>query len=334
MLRWLDIQLLWLHPPRFRSRFGDEMLAIFDQAASVGSPMPLLLDGVTSLVRQLLFRPDVSRPVAEAASGVPMFWLSDADAPRRRSLASGAIGAGATFAIVSYLIAHGGLRNRLPIGSHHPSPSHILGVSTSAKPVDDLAAEVKVKPYPEPRRLPDYFRIVIVLAALDLDRDGTISMFEMSRARAALETLDKNHDGKLIAEECGAFFGLQASPGVVARGRLAFMRTHPVTAILDLNHDGEISRFEMRTAARSLPVLDSDNDGRLTESEVRPDPLSATVIRIVAALDEDNDGRVSSSEGAASVDRPLLQRADTNRDGFATQDELTSELMRMGPRRR
>jgi Ca2+-binding EF-hand superfamily protein len=335
MLRWLYIQLLWLHPPRFRARFGDEMLAIFDQAAAEGSAMPLLLDGVLSLGRQRLFRPAGGQAVARpAAGGVAMFWQSDPDAPRRSSLASGAIGAVATFMLVSYLIAQRGLRSRLHIGSHHPSPSHFLGVTTTAKPMEELAAEVKLKPYPEARRLPDYFRIVIVLAALDLDRDGTISSSEMGKARAALESLDKNRDGKLIAEECGAFFGLRASPGLVSRGRLAFMKTHPVLAVLDLNHDGEISRLEMRGAARNLPVLDRDRDGRLTEAEVRPDPLTGAVLRTIAALDADNDGRVSSTEWASSVDRAMLEQADRNRDGAVDEDELMSELMRRAPPRR
>ena len=33
MIRWLYIQLIWMHPVRFRHRFGDEMLGIFDQSA-------------------------------------------------------------------------------------------------------------------------------------------------------------------------------------------------------------------------------------------------------------------------------------------------------------
>ena len=32
MLRWLYIQLIWLHPAPFRRRFGDEMLDDFDRA--------------------------------------------------------------------------------------------------------------------------------------------------------------------------------------------------------------------------------------------------------------------------------------------------------------
>ena len=34
MLRLIYIRLLWWHPARFRSRFGDEMLADFDNATN------------------------------------------------------------------------------------------------------------------------------------------------------------------------------------------------------------------------------------------------------------------------------------------------------------
>jgi hypothetical protein len=45
--------LLWLHPPSFRRRFGDEMLWIFDEtAAHTGA----LADGFASLLRQWFLR--------------------------------------------------------------------------------------------------------------------------------------------------------------------------------------------------------------------------------------------------------------------------------------
>ena len=45
--------LLQLHPPRFRRRFSDEMLLIFDESPNQAS---LLADGVVSLARQWLLR--------------------------------------------------------------------------------------------------------------------------------------------------------------------------------------------------------------------------------------------------------------------------------------
>jgi len=40
-----------------------------------------------------------------------------------------------------------------------------------------------------------------VLSALDADRDGEISAWEIGRAGAALQKLDRNHDGYLTAGE-------------------------------------------------------------------------------------------------------------------------------------
>jgi len=45
--------LLQLHPARFRRRFGEEMLLIFDESPNQAS---LLADGVLSLARQWLLR--------------------------------------------------------------------------------------------------------------------------------------------------------------------------------------------------------------------------------------------------------------------------------------
>ena len=45
MLRWLYIQLIWLHPAPFRWRFGDDMLDDFDRAPS-GAKLRYLADAV------------------------------------------------------------------------------------------------------------------------------------------------------------------------------------------------------------------------------------------------------------------------------------------------
>lgn len=91
MARQLYIILLALHPARFRCRFAFEMLAIFDEASTQGSKLPLLADGVLSLVRQWA-RP--YRPVGSAAvstgAGVPVFQSLDASPPKQRHLVAGA----------------------------------------------------------------------------------------------------------------------------------------------------------------------------------------------------------------------------------------------------
>jgi hypothetical protein len=109
-----------------------------------------------------------------------------------------------------------------------------------------------------------YFRAMPVIAALDADHDHVISAAEISNAPAALRSLDRNHDGKLTAEECGS----SARPGSDAG--LAYMRFHPVLAALDADHDGEISAKEIENAPAALKTLDRNHDGKSTPDEILP----------------------------------------------------------------
>ena len=55
-MRPLYAALLWLHPPGFRRRFGDELLCIFDEARPSHGALPLLADGAVSFLRQWTLR--------------------------------------------------------------------------------------------------------------------------------------------------------------------------------------------------------------------------------------------------------------------------------------
>jgi Ca2+-binding EF-hand superfamily protein len=56
-------------------------------------------------------------------------------------------------------------------------------------------------PSPGPFSDAGFMRFHPVLAALDADHDGVISVAEIANAPAALVTLDQNRDGLLTAEE-------------------------------------------------------------------------------------------------------------------------------------
>lgn len=47
--------IVWMHPPAFRQRFGDEMLSIFDESGPEYA-LTLVRDGLVSLLRQWLLR--------------------------------------------------------------------------------------------------------------------------------------------------------------------------------------------------------------------------------------------------------------------------------------
>jgi Ca2+-binding EF-hand superfamily protein len=266
---------------------------------------------------------------------VPLFYSAAPEVPRMSALMPGALITLIAFGMICFVMSHRWRQMNLIVGSHHPSPSHLLGAHTDAQPVADLPAEVKLDPYPFHPPISPYFRLLLVLGALDADQDNVISAAEIENAPEALWKLDRNHDGKLTAEECG----LKADPSLeglpLGRVRLAFMRVHPVLAALDTNHDGEISESEIRNAAAALRTLDSNGDGKLEEREVLPDQAVLMASSIMLLLDKNGDGRISHDERKGAVAarfRDVLERADRDGKGFLTEDDLVSAISVMDKR--
>jgi Ca2+-binding EF-hand superfamily protein len=217
--------------------------------------------------------------------------------------------------------------------SSHPAP---LLKATAARHVaagGPQAAESEYEEWDDPRAgLPAvYFRVILVLAALDADHDGIISAAEIASAPAALMSLDLNHDGKLSPEECGqGFANSPVDPQFQKRAHLEFMHFHPVLAALDADHDGEISAREIQNAPAALKTLDKNGDGRLTQDEVLPDPI-VNAVGLVMRLDANGDGKISKEERTGEHGSrycELLDAADQNQDGFVTREELTNEIRR------
>jgi len=273
MIRFFYAGLLRLHPARFRRRFGQEMLWIFDEAAAHGRTGPLFADAVLSLWRQWMLRPELwhqpDTACSPAPDGVPVFYIGAGDTPRASALIHGAVLSVIVFGVVCYTLSHSNSHGRLfaLMGSHNHSFSHLLETHTVSAAPTELATQIKVKPEPGAYKPSPYFRMMPVLMALDTDQDGIISASEIANAAVALLKLDKNSDNKLSAEECG--LGVPHPAGAA----LAFMRLHPVLAALDANHDGEISASEILNAPAALLTLDKNRDGQLTEGELLPEPV-------------------------------------------------------------
>lgn len=104
-----------------------------------------------------------------------------------------------------------------------------------------------------------------ILAALDIDHDGTLSQKEIAAAPVTLAALDLNQDGLISPNERRA---TDANGNFVriSRGASAFN----VVLMLDANHDGNIQSMEIANAVSSLKLLDRNNDGALTPEELRP----------------------------------------------------------------
>jgi Ca2+-binding EF-hand superfamily protein len=227
-----------------------------------------------------------------------------------------------------------GLLSAIPFSlSSHPAALLKAPAARQVASSGPQAAESQDEEWDDPRAgLPAvYFRVILVLAALDSDHDGIISADEIASAPAALMGLDRNHDGKLSPEECGQ--GLAdnpVNPQFLKHAHLEFIHFHPVLDALDDDHDGEISAREIQNAAAALKTLDKNGDGRLTQDEVLPDPI-VNAVGLVMRLDANGDGRISKEERTGehgSRYRELLDAADQNQDGFVTREELTNEIRR------
>jgi Ca2+-binding EF-hand superfamily protein len=281
--RWLRRAyrvLMYAYPPDFRRRYGREMEQVFGDRcrhiAKTAGLRGLLLFGAKAgadwLFTTIREGFDSVHVPAQASSAIgpalaaPVFYTCGTSMPRQGALASGAVLSLAIFGAVSTLIGHGGGRTawRL-IGSHHPGRSHLPPTRSSTVPPGHMETEVRGNPDPDESAISGYFRLIPVLSALDTDHDNIISAAEIAQAPVALRKLDKNHDGKLTAEECGARFG--GSPG------REFMHMHPVLVALDADHDGEISPSELERASAALATLDKNGDGQLTEDELLPDQI-------------------------------------------------------------
>ena len=324
MKRWFYVLLLKLHPKPFRDRFGEEMLAIFDESKDL-----YVRDTLGSLAHQWLLRPEMGSFCQTASSdGVPVFYSAQPEIPSGPALLRGTLVASCLFALLSIFMTYRWHQANWIVGSHHPSPSHILGAHTDAIAETDLPAEVKVRPYPDHLPIPPYFRLILVLSALDTDHDGVISATEIDNAPAALRMLDKDHNGKLTAEECGLKLAPDVDAVMRVRTRQMFMSVHPVLAALDADHDGVISAAEIRNAARALRSLDLNHDGRLTEQELAPDRNVLMAANIMLAVDLDGDGKISPWERIGPVAgrfQALLDKAQ-GKKGFVTQQDLVDAL--------
>ena len=92
-----------------------------------------------------------------------------------------------------------------------------------------------------------------LLAGLDTDHDGTVSLDEAKKAAEVIfDKLDREHDGTLTAREL--------------RGRLS---AREFTAA-DTDKDGTLSKDEyLAVVERRFKAADTDNDGTLSRRELR-----------------------------------------------------------------
>lgn len=101
-----------------------------------------------------------------------------------------------------------------------------------------------------------------IMAALDVDQDGSLSSTEIANAAVALKKLDKNGDGKISGEEL-------RPPRGEGRGRRGGGSFVDRIMGFDENGDGKISKSELpERMAQIMDRADSNGDGVLEKSEI------------------------------------------------------------------
>lgn len=197
---------------------------------------------------------------------------------------------------------------------------------------------------------------------LDANADGAVDKAEAARSpwlAQQFEALDKNHDGKLSADERP-----QHRHRKVGRGgpQIAMVK-------LDSNHDGKLSRAEANADPRMAERFDrmdvnsdgfvdpsdrkladkqrrdqwfadadSNKDGKLTRAEVatadakrdsqRRERFQARMQQRLDTSDTNKDGKLSRDE---IKDNPRLaqrfDQMDADKDGYLGKDELQGKRM-------
>lgn len=127
--------------------------------------------------------------------------------------------------------------------------------------------------------------------------------------------------------------------------------------ILDSDHDGVLSAAEIAAAPASLAKLDTNADGQLTPDEIRAampqgrgrggrgdgpgegekreegqqagDAVAETVAMLMS-FDAKGDGKLSRTELPERF-QGIFDRADENKDGFLTPDEIRKTIAAQAP---
>ncbi len=103
-----------------------------------------------------------------------------------------------------------------------------------------------------------------VLAALDTDKNGTLSAAEIALASKSLLKLDKNGDGVLTSDELRASIPPTASGSTTSNSDEAARMFQS----RDTNGDGKLSKDELPTQMKDrLEQLDQNGDGSIDKTE-------------------------------------------------------------------
>lgn len=193
-------------------------------------------------------------------------------------------------------------------------------------------------------------RVDPIAGALDANGDGQLDKTELQIAVKSLRTLDKNGDGQITIDELrspvagGGAAGGDRPQGNRPQGngppgqadgprgpqpgdspRQPWILVHADE--IDLDKDRIISRDEIvGEATRAFAGYDANNDGKLSESELRGRGGSRSAMGGFLKghsqeIDRDGDGIVTRIEAVDNAER-MFAKMDQNGDGKITPEEM------------
>ncbi len=128
-------------------------------------------------------------------------------------------------------------------------------------------------------------KILPLMSALDVDRDGTISSSEIDNAATALKSLDKNSDGNLSAEELRPSMRELASLRGAGGGMLDMVRD-------------KAGPMGLQMMSRMFQERDANGDGKLSGNEI-PERMQPMLERV----DTNGDGAIDKAELESAASR-------------------------------
>jgi hypothetical protein len=149
MLRLFYRWILRFHPTRFRERFAEEMLSVFDHIEGRAAAAKLVADAFISLVRQWTMRSEyweekATGSVIASAGGLPGFYTLESFKPRKSALIEGAVLTWIVYSALFLAIRHSKIHSvYVPSISFDSAPSSDVQFPKSAPKLPSTEPSVR-----------------------------------------------------------------------------------------------------------------------------------------------------------------------------------------------
>ena len=140
----------------------------------------------------------------------------------------------------------------------------------------------------------------------DDDKDGPLSIEEISTPKATLAKIDKDQDEPEDPKELKAFFPMAEFDRIAA----------DIITERDVNGDGALSMDEVKMPDKFFDKTDQNGDGLLDKNELTDFVSKASHRGLKAGKKEGSKGKGQTTESVAQI--------DTDGDGIADTEEVTT----------